>query len=313
MSGNPSPSLRVVDGSLACSEQSLCAGEPLRGTATHVELWILLEHRGAWEPQALDSALPEGARAWLRSAAAHARSRVLLVRRPAAEGPLTLVVMRSGPSTRERRYALADHDALARVPLAEVAPDALPVVQAPRPMVLVCTHGRRDRCCARHGTALYRDLAALAPDAELWQSSHQGGHRFAANVVLLPEGVQYGRLRAEHARGLVAARAEGKLFDLAHYRGQTRWAAPAQTAEAWLRGQLEELRFDAIELASEEALEDGCHGVTLRTRDGLLHRITVAERQGVSVRSESCDGEATAPRWLEVVRHASHGTSHENG
>ena len=47
--------------------------------------------------------------------------------------------------------------------------------------------------CLR-GTAVFRALAGHVPEDDLWLSSHQGGHRFAANVLVLPSGMQLGRL-----------------------------------------------------------------------------------------------------------------------
>ena len=38
-----------------------------------------------------------------------------------------------------------------------------------------------------------------SPPERLWQSSHLGGHRFAPNVLVLPHGVQLGRIPLERA------------------------------------------------------------------------------------------------------------------
>jgi hypothetical protein len=37
------------------------------------------------------------------------------------------------------------------------------------PVLVVCTHGKRDRCCARYGGPLYDALRAAAPPGEVWQ------------------------------------------------------------------------------------------------------------------------------------------------
>ena len=62
------------------------------------------------------------------------------------------------------------------------------------PLLLVCTHGKHDRCCARYGRPLYQALEEQAEDDWVWQSSHLGGDRFAGNVVVLPEGLYFGRV-----------------------------------------------------------------------------------------------------------------------
>ena len=69
----------------------------------------------------------------------------------------------------------------------------------PHKLVLICGHGTRDTCCAVRGTAVHAALAShLEPD-QLWISSHQGGHRFAANVLVLPAGIHLGRLTPDTA------------------------------------------------------------------------------------------------------------------
>ncbi len=68
--------------------------------------------------------------------------------------------------------------------------------------VLVCTHGRRDRCCGSLGTALAQELLAdhrqLGDDVRLWRTSHTGGHRFRGNGVGLAAGHRVGVLRQRH-------------------------------------------------------------------------------------------------------------------
>ncbi len=54
------------------------------------------------------------------------------------------------------------------------------------PLLLVCAHGRRDACCAKLGTPVYESLSPHVDPGLLWQSSHHGGHRFAANVLVAP-------------------------------------------------------------------------------------------------------------------------------
>ena len=50
------------------------------------------------------------------------------------------------------------------------------------PLYLVCTHGKRNVCCARLGGPLAQALAARHP-GQVWETTHVGGHRFAANLV----------------------------------------------------------------------------------------------------------------------------------
>jgi len=63
---------------------------------------------------------------------------------------------------------------------------------------LVCTNGARDPCCAIRGAAVADALAVARPGAA-YESSHLGGHRFAANLLVLPDGLCFGRLDVRSA------------------------------------------------------------------------------------------------------------------
>ena len=113
------------------------------------------------------------------------------------------------------------------------------------PMCLVCVHGRRDRCCALHGSAVFR--AVQAHGVDVWQTSHLGGHRFAACALWLPDGLMYGRLRAEDAGAFVAARQAGEIGELSSFRGRCGYDRPTQAAEIFLRKRLGEQAAGAVE------------------------------------------------------------------
>ena len=84
---------------------------------------------------------------------------------------------------------------------------------------------------------LYEALGDHLPAASLWQASHLGGHRFAPNMVVLPSGVQLGRVSVAEAAGVAAALAAGRI-PLDHYRGRTLYDAPVQAAEIAVRRAL---------------------------------------------------------------------------
>jgi hypothetical protein len=104
----------------------------------------------------------------------------------------------------------------------------------PGPLVLVCGHGTRDRCCATRGAPVFSALRARLPEGTVWQSSHHGGHRFAANVLALPAGVQLGRVRPGET-AMVAGRLAAGRIPLDRYRGRTLYAPAAQAAEVAVR------------------------------------------------------------------------------
>ncbi len=70
--------------------------------------------------------------------------------------------------------------------------------------LLLCTHGTRDRCCAKLGGALYCELSGALPDrTRLWRTSHTGGHRFAPTGISFPEGLMWAGLDPEVTVGVL--------------------------------------------------------------------------------------------------------------
>ncbi|MEP7224122.1 MAG: sucrase ferredoxin [Actinomycetota bacterium] len=265
-----------------CSEISLGAHESLVATATTAERWLLVEVPGSW-PRDVSAvgALPAAAAAavatWLEQTPS---SRLLFIRRPGRWSAQSLVfVIRSAESSVEvRRIELEDTDELADVDLARDGD------RTDQQLVLICGHGSRDTCCALRGTAVYGALAERLGDEELWVSSHQGGHRFAANVLVLPSGLQFGRVEPDEAVSVVARALQGQI-ELDRYRGRTCYASMVQAAEWAVR--------EARELEGVESLRlTGVEGpvVRFRGRDGLEHSAQVEEAIGPSVPA-SCGAE----------------------
>lgn len=70
--------------------------------------------------------------------------------------------------------------------------------------LLLCTHGTRDRCCAKLGGALFKDLTEHLPSGtRLWRTSHTGGHRFAPTGLSFPDGLMWAGLDLEVALGVL--------------------------------------------------------------------------------------------------------------
>lgn len=279
-------------GSSACSLASLEASESLAGTAVEsVDRWLLLEVTDTWAPKALQTeALPTVVRERLAQWLEVPRSRLQLIRRPGRSGKRPLFVVASKEQTRQAELDRYED-------LLELELDAMPVEPA-EAMVLVCVHGRRDRCCARHGSAVYRSLQARI--GEVWQTSHLGGHRFAACVLSLPDGLMYGRLRAEHGDSFVAARHAGEVGDLDLFRGRCEYDRPTQAAEIFLRRRTRDKAVDAFEWIGTEP--DGEQTWTARFRSPSgEHLVHVKLEQSGATRPESCGGDPEpVTRFVEV-------------
>jgi len=283
-----------------CSQISLSAGEPLAGSAVaNTDRWIAIEHPVAWGPIGLeDSALPEAVLTLLGDLARRfPRLRVQLVRPERA---------RERQSTRVWFAECGDQPALYALELpnleafGQLALDAWlrgegppPGARESQPLYLVCVHGKRDRCCALLGLPVYRALAGLVGERVL-QTTHLGGHRFAATLLTLPAGICYGRVLPDEAAPLVAATEAARLHDLSRVRGRVAYGSEAQAAEVTLRERLGETRADALTLLSSARAEDGTFVVRFAERaTGTEHQVQLA-REAMPPMPQSC-GAAPKP------------------
>ncbi|HEX7957533.1 MAG TPA: sucrase ferredoxin, partial [Pyrinomonadaceae bacterium] len=146
-----------------------------------------------------------------------------------------------------------------------------------QPLFLVCTHGRRDKCCAKFGVPLYNSLRERAGDT-VWQSSHVGGDRFAGNLVCFPHGLFYGHETPEAGRRVAEEYRAGRV-PLEKFRGRACYSHFIQAAESFVRAEsglsgVEALRFLSAEPAREEAWR-----VRFAERDaGRVHEALVGRR-----------------------------------
>ena len=265
-----------------CSELSSEAGESLAATATSAESWLLVEVPGSWPRDvsaegSLAAAAHDVVTSWLERTP---RSRLLFIRRPGRKSrrSLAFVIHASETTTEVRRLELSGAADLEDV---DLACDGQRIDQA---IVLVCGHGTRDACCALRGVAVHGALASALEDEELWISSHHGGHRFAANVLILPLGLHLGRLEPDAAAVVVRDALSGRI-ELERYRGRTSYPPPAQAAERVVRETLGLDRVADLHLA-------GIEGKVVRFRgpDGSEYDVVVEELVGPAVPA-SCGAE----------------------
>lgn len=252
-----------------CAEVSAAAGEPLGATASRIEHWLLVEYGGHWPYDPLDAAVFAGTLRDRLAAQLGAlpNSRLLLTKRVGRERRDRVEVVYGSTLERGSRFfrlVLDHHGELRRFDLAGalLGSSEPPGEALDHPFVLVCTHGTRDRCCARFGQPLCRALHRHAPGGWVRQVSHVGGDRFAGNVVCLPEGLYFGRVRPVDVRRLLDAYLGGQI-ELDLYRGRTCYPFPVQAAELEVRSRTGLLGFHDLRLAG-------------RARDGDTSRVRFA-------------------------------------
>ena len=221
-----------------CSQSSRDREEPLVATASRVDRWLLVEHRGAWGPESVPSGrMGRAAARAIAQAANAARARLVLVRRPHGvpdtDGRWVYAVDSRPGHERTLARHLADDAELVRLepPFGDAPADGWAPLDGP--LYLVCTHGRHDRCCAVRGRPVAKALSRREPE-RTWECTHVGGDRFAANLVVLPEGLYVGRVEADEVVRVVDELAAGALPP-GLVRGRSSLSLPVQAAQAFAR------------------------------------------------------------------------------
>ncbi|MDT0277850.1 sucrase ferredoxin [Blastococcus goldschmidtiae] len=226
-----------------CSVQALTRGDSGIATASPVQRWLLVEQPGPWGRDALSqSRFDPGVAPLLAERARQEDVRVLLVRRPGdrlADAGGRWAYADSRPGREGLWWSVRTSDA----DLLTAAWDGSVGEPTDRPTYLVCTHGGHDACCALRGRPLARAMPAPGP-ADVWECSHLGGDRFAANVVVLPHGFYYGQVPGDGAL-LVAAHERGQVA-LAWLRGRAGLPAHVQAAQHGAREELGLLGIDDL-------------------------------------------------------------------
>lgn len=261
-----------------CAAQSEAGSEQLAGTAPVTTGWLLVEQPGTWGPETLrDCGLAPDIAAALEAWGNRTGGRVALLRRPGrgeADGERRWFMADSRPGREEIRGATFGTDAdLAAVITALDGPD-LPGAVLPDPIYLVCAHGRHDACCAIRGRPVAAALTERHPE-RTWESTHLGGHRFAANLVLLPHSIYFGHVPPADAVRLVREYGRG-LVDPTWMRGRSCYPAHVQAAQHFARVLLREHRIDALAPSEMEYAGDDRWVVRL-ARDAAEVTVTLQE------------------------------------
>jgi hypothetical protein len=192
--------------------------------------WLLIEHPGPWPHQPTEAVLPD-ALGDLVVSAAELGIRVQMIRRPGRRMGDARGVYAGWTAGAEPWLRCASWDTMDGLDLEKLAAGSAPgfgsVVD--EPVFLVCSHAQRNACCARLGGPLAQALAARYP-GQVFQTTHVGGHRFAANLVILPHGLYYGPVGVAEAVAAIDAYQRGTVT-AGRYRGRAGQPRPTQEAE----------------------------------------------------------------------------------
>jgi hypothetical protein len=275
-----------------CAVESREVGEDLFASAPkNISVWFLLEYPSTWQSDAFEgSDIPAPVKQRLADILNQIpRSRLQLIRQQ-SRFACDCVTFYIALAREERpvlyHFQLPTYEDLLTLDISAICAEdpAFNDSIETDPLFLVCTHGKRDKCCALYGLPVYNRAVEHAGGI-VWQSSHVGGHRFAANLVCFPHGIYYGRLQPDQVPNLLEHYRAGQV-DVESYRGRACYPPVAQAAEYFIRRSIGITAVEAFQLDSAMREPDQRWAVQFRHKGGV-YRIVLAEEQ-VMLR-KSCD------------------------
>ena len=224
-------------------------------TGSQVRGWLLIEVRGAWGEDAIHaSALRRARTAHWKDELKRRHIRAVCIRsRLTGRGDRRAAVSPAppaAPAPDRRRCGAATSTSLA---------DVVPAVEGLRvdqPAGVRSGSACRSRCSSCAPTGATTNAAPTSADRssarcatrrgpnQVWECSHIGGDRFAANVVVLPDSLYFGRVEPASARGVAGRSRRGTNRRLALFRGRTSFSLAEQAVEHFVR---RELGIDAVD------------------------------------------------------------------
>ncbi|MDT8896017.1 sucrase ferredoxin [Halomonas sp. I1] len=300
-----------------CAVESRAIGDPLVGSGVHPERNLLLSWpRPKWQRnlrQASD--MPEALSAALHALPDEGRRVNLIHRREQAEHHHRVFLMPERLAFDVPREALGDFLAALRrgEDLTAWRPETVE-----RSLLLCCTHGKKDKCCAKFGFATYKAMADAAHRHDLpfdvWESTHLGGCRLAASALLLPQLRKYGRIGDDDILPLLESEARGRPY-LPCYRGDSRLTPRRQCAQVaaleWLAARGLEADIEVMDDTDEADAPDDTYR-ELRVAWHTTHqsgRLTITCHALELLRHDTCadlpNGPSPSRVWRAVAVHES--------
>ena len=293
-----------VDRRTLCSDVEV---EPLPGTAKQAGVYVLFEYPGPWSHDILDGdTFGTELTARLKAHMKETGASLQLIRHPTREGREIpdhhLYIVFSDIGVTEVLH-VDGPEAILDLDLSGPGRNSGQTRLAP--LLLVCTHAKRDRCCAVKGRPLVSELERRYPFKKtgdvVWETSHVKGHRFAPALLLMPWGYSFGRMNLEATEAMLAAAMRAQYF-VPGNRGRGTLTPPEQAAEIAVAAHLQregedvaygQLTVDHAEVGEETAGISLIDAATARTFTASLRK-----KEAAGVVSSCGDEPKTGSYWV---------------
>lgn len=256
-----------------CSQNSAFRHEPLSATASNYHAYILIEYPAPFPARISDTKIDT---AWLdqvHDLAKERNAKVILIRNSKTNADHLKIVFVDARRQAWCLYTFSGHHY--KYFSLKLFIEAADTPWHQDIFFLVCTNGKKDKCCAKFGLPVYQALEQIH-QYPVYEASHFGGDRFAGNAILMPYGIYYGRLHAAHGSKLVDSTKSGQILP-EHYRGISTLNFVRQTAECWLRNHLKNADIDFPVAFHRQWVEDDFTLINVEA-EGRLFQIKLKKK-----------------------------------
>jgi len=221
-----------------CSIVSKESREPIAGSAPFAEHFVFVSWpKKFWGFEAMEAkgGFPKGLKAWMKeNSKTFGKISIKLVNRSDTNNKMSDIFIYPGKYI----YSNVNPDNIPRILDSHFQqglrfPNSLKKFN--NDQIFICTHGRHDKCCSKFGQKLAIKMHDYVKkqnlNLEIWESSHLGGHRFAATLIDFPKGYSYGRMTPEEIPFFFEYRNANKIY-IPAYRGSVFLTELEKVAEA---------------------------------------------------------------------------------
>lgn len=262
---------------MSCSQYSRQNNEAWLGTASPAQVWIALSHPKPWGATALASVdIGDQNRKHLTSLfSLYSDSRIQIITQKETSDIVLFFAVAFEHDQRLYRIPLENYDQILKLSWKDIIAHK-PEYQkylTDDAIYLICTNAQHDPCCGERGQALFDQYSH---NEQVWQCSHLGGDRFAANMVSLPTGSYYRRVDADALRNIIATEQKNRVH-ISNFAGRSCYERITQVAFYYLLKTYPETTINDWTFKNKEETEPLLFNVTFLDQDG--HEVIVTIEQ----------------------------------
>lgn len=290
----------------SCSEISLDSKEQLFGTSPRVNFWILIEYCSEWDENVLKSIdISHEVKLKLSELLlSNDYTRLQWIKNNEQRNEkLSFYLIESTESSKSvYKKTLTGYEDILRLNLNNIVTNSN---RSETPLILVCTHNSYDACCGKLGNEVFQYIFAES-GFEVWQTTHLGGHRFAANILFLPNGIYYGRVDKSDFEILKSDFMKNRMT-INNLRGRSFYEKYTQAADYYLRLKIGNVDIHSLHYISSVHSDENIICVNFMIlHTGVRYKVIIEELPGILEICPGCNDRYIKPvsqfRLLEIEK-----------